>query len=95
MFAVIAIMHIQHDKGGTFEAAFEQLAQNVRAKEPDCLLFQLTRSQSEPRLYKIMELYKDRSSFDRHLKTKHFESLYPNMKACYSDRPEVDYLDAF
>ena len=56
---VVATLKIQEGKGAEFEAFATELARQVRANEPGCLMYQLTKSQSDPNTYKFLELYKD------------------------------------
>ena len=59
MIGVIAILRTKEGTGPEFEAAFGALAAAVRANEPGNLVYQLTRSRTEPGVYKVLEVYKD------------------------------------
>ena len=59
---VIAKIPVQDGKGPEFEAFFTELAKQVRANEPGNLAYQLTKSRTEPNVYKVLELYKDQDA---------------------------------
>jgi quinol monooxygenase YgiN len=63
---VIAKIPVQDGKGPEFEAFFTELAKQVRANEPGCLAYQLTKSRTEPNVYKVLELYKDQDALTHH-----------------------------
>jgi quinol monooxygenase YgiN len=90
---VIAVLKIQEDKTGEFEAFFGELAKQVRANEPGNLAYQLTRSRTEPNTYKVLELYADQDALTHHGGTDYFKAAGPKFAAVLGGRPEIEYLD--
>ena len=90
---VIAKIPVQDGKGPEFEAFFTELAKQVRANEPGNLAYQLTKSRTEPNVYKVLEVYADQAALDAHGKTEYFRAAGPKFGAVLAGRPEIEYLD--
>ena len=90
---IVATMKIQEGKNAEFEAFFGELAKQVRANEPGCLAYQLTKSRTEPNVYKVLELYKDQDALTHHGGTEYFKAAGPKFGAVLAGRPEIEYLD--
>jgi quinol monooxygenase YgiN len=90
---IIAKLPIQESKTAEFEAFFTELAKQVRANEPGNLAYQLTKSRTEPNVYKVLELYKDQAAVDHHGGTDYFKAAGPKFGAVLAGRPEIEYLD--
>jgi quinol monooxygenase YgiN len=90
---VIATLKIQDGKNAEFEAFFTELAKQVRANEPGNIAYQLTKSRTEPNVYKVLELYKDQDALTHHGGTEYFKAAGPRFAAVLAGRPEIEYLD--
>ena len=90
---IVATIRIQDGKAGEFEAFFGELAKQVRANESGCLAYQLTKSRTEPNVYKVLELYKDQDALTHHGGTEYFKAAGPKFAAVLAGRPEIEYLD--
>ncbi|HEY0435303.1 MAG TPA: putative quinol monooxygenase [Phenylobacterium sp.] len=90
---VVATLKIQEGKGAEFEAFATELARQVRANEPGCLMYQLTRSQSDPNTYVFLELYKDADAIAHHGQTDYFKAAGPKFAAVLAGRPDIQRLD--
>jgi len=90
---VIAKLPIQEGKGAEFEAFFTELAKQVRANEPGNIAYQLTKSRTEPNVYKVLELYKDQDALTHHGGTDYFKAAGPKFAGVLAGRPEIEYLD--
>jgi quinol monooxygenase YgiN len=93
MIGVVAVLRVQDGKGEDFEAIFRDLSAKVREKESGNLMYQLTKSRSEPNIYKVLELYKDQDALSHHGQTDYFKELGRKMGPCMAGRPDVEYLD--
>ena len=93
MIGIVATLKVQDGKNAEFEAIFKELAEKVRANEPGNLMYQLTKSRSDPNTYKVLELYKDQESLTHHGGTDYFRALGAKMGPCMGGRPEIEYLD--
>jgi quinol monooxygenase YgiN len=94
VIGVIATLRVQDGKATEFEAAFRDLAAQVKANEPGCLSYQLTKSRTEPNTYKVLELYKDQEAVTHHGNTAYFEAAGPKLGVTLAAIPDIEYLDA-
>jgi quinol monooxygenase YgiN len=94
MLGIVATIRVQDGKGGEFEDIFRELSAKVRANEPGNLLYQLTKSRTEPNTYKVLEMYKDQDAVTHHGGTDYFRELGRKMGPCLAGRPDVETLDA-
>ena len=93
MIGVVAVLRVQDGKGEDFEAIFKELSGKVRANEAGNLMYQLTKSRSDPNTYKVLELYKDQDALTHHGQTDYFKDLGRKMGPCMAGRPKVELLD--
>jgi len=94
MIGVVATLKVADGKAEAFETAFLALAAQVRANEPGCLAYQLTRSRTEPGIYKVLELYRDEESLKAHGQSAHLHAAGPALMPCMGGPPVIEYLDA-
>ena len=94
MIAIVATMRVQDGKGEAFEAIFADLSAKVRANEPGCVLYQLTRSRKDPGAYKVLELYKDQAAIENHSQTDYFKAAGAQMGPVLAERAQIEILDA-
>ncbi|MFN3521953.1 MAG: putative quinol monooxygenase [Phenylobacterium sp.] len=94
MIGVVATLKVQDGKGAEFEAIFKDLTAQVKANEPGCLVYQLTKSRTDPTVYKVLELYADADALKHHGGTDYFKAAGAKMGPCMGGRPEIEYLDA-
>ena len=94
MIGVVAVLKVQEAKAAEFEKIFTALAAKVKANEPGNLMYQLTRSRTEPGVYKVLELYADADALKHHGGTDYFKAAGAEMGPCMAGRPEIEYLDA-
>ena len=90
---IIASFKIKADKIAEFEAVFKALAKEVLANEPGCLAYQLTRSRTDPTVYKVLELYASEDALKAHGGTDYFKAAGPKFAGVLAGRPEIEYLD--
>ncbi len=94
MIGIVAVLKVQDGKGEEFEGVFRELSAKVRANEKGNLLYQLTKSRTDPNTYKVLELYKDQEALAAHGQTEYFRELGRKMGPCMAGRPDVEYLDS-
>ena len=60
-------------KGKEIQAceAFNTMAEAIKANEPGCLMYAITRGQVNAQEIYVYEIYQDQASFDAHRKTDH------------------------
>jgi quinol monooxygenase YgiN len=94
VIGVIATLRIQDGKAQAFEDAFRELSAQVKANEPGCLAYQLTKSRSDPNTYKVLELYTGEEAVTHHGNTPYFQAAGPKLGATLAAIPDIEYLDA-
>jgi quinol monooxygenase YgiN len=95
MIGVVAVIKIKDGTEAQFEAGFKDLAAKVRANEPGNIVYQLTKSRTEPLTYKVLELYASEDALKHHGQTEHFRAAGGAVFApVLAGRPEIEYLDA-
>lgn len=63
------------DKQTQAYAAYKKMAQAVKANEPGCLIYAVTRGQINPKEIYIYEVYENQAAFDAHRRTDHIREL--------------------
>jgi len=94
MIGVVATAKVQDGKGPEFEAIFRDLTAQVKANEPGCIMYQLTKSRTEANTYKVLELYRDADAVKHHGGTDYFKAAGAKMGPCMAGPPQIEYLDA-
>ena len=94
MIGVVATLKVQPDKTAEFEKVFLGLAAKVKANEPGCLMYQLTKSKTEAGVYKVLELYASTDAIKHHGGTDYFKAAGAAMGPFMAGAPDIEYLDA-
>jgi quinol monooxygenase YgiN len=94
MIASISTVKVQDGRGDEFEHLVADMAVKVRSSEPGTLLYQLTKSQSDPNTFKFMELYKDQDALTHHGQTNHYGEFVRQAGPLLAAAPDVETLDA-
>lgn len=93
MIGVVAVLRAKEGKEAEFERVFAELTAQVKANEPGNHMYQLTRSRTEPRTYKVMEMYADQAAFDAHGSSEHYKAGGRKLRDLVDARPEIELLD--
>ena len=93
MIAIVATLRVVEGKNADFEKVFGGLSDKVRANEPGCLLYQLSKSRKDASTYKVLEIYKDQAAVDHHSGTDYFKADFGEMRALLDGRADVELLD--
>lgn len=94
MIGVVATLKVQPDKSADFEKVFLDLQNKVKANEPGCLVYQLTRSKTEAGVYKVLELYASADALKAHGGSDYFKAAGAAMGPFMAGAPVIEYLDA-
>lgn len=94
MIGVVATLKVQPEKSADFEKVFLDLAAKVKANEPGCLTYQLTKSKTEAGIYKVLELYASTDALKHHGGTDYFKAAGAAMGPFMAGAPHIEYLDA-
>jgi quinol monooxygenase YgiN len=90
--AVIATLKVQEGKNAEFEAAFEKGVAGVKTNEPDTPVYTLTQSQSDPQLYRVLEVYNTEEALAAHGQSAHFKELAGTLKTTLAGPLEIERL---
>ena len=93
MIGVIAVIRAKSGSEADFERVFAEMTAQVKANEPGNQMYQLTRSRTEPRTYKVMEVYADQAAFEAHGSSDHYKDGGRKLRDLVEGRPEVELLD--
>jgi len=93
MIAVVATLRIVPEQSEAFEQVFTELSANVLANEPNTKLYQLCRSQTDPSLYRVLEIYESQADVDAHLQSDWFKAAGPKLRPFLTERPILEPLD--
>ena len=92
MLGITATLKIKEGMAKEFEEAAIKLVIAVNENEPDCLLYQLYRT-DDAYIYVFMERYRDKAAAEFHRNSDHFKKLGTAMGPFIATRPEVIRMD--
>lgn len=94
MITVLARFEMQKGKEEMALQALARMGDAVKADEPGCLIYSVTRGQVNLQEIYVYELYRDRDAFDSHRKTAHMRDMQAAFDDCL-DRSSfnVEMLD--
>ena len=75
-----------------FEALFAELRAKIRDHEPDCSLYSLLKSRSNPRAYIVQEQYRTESAWQAHQSSPYGAIYFPQIRAIL-ESITVEYFD--
>ena len=93
MIGVVAKIVAKEGQEAVVEEGFRTAMAAVKANEPGNHLYQLVKSRTEPRVYKVMELYADQAALEAHGQSEHYKALGRALREAVEGRPEVELLD--
>jgi len=92
MIAGLKTILVTSGREAEFERLFAELRELMRRHEPDCLLYSLLRSRTDPRAYIVQEQYRDQAAFSAHESSAHGAEYFPRIRAIL-DKIHVEYFD--
>ena len=92
MVGGLKIILVQSGHEQEFESLFGELREKMRTHEPDCLLYSLMKSRTNPRAYIVQEQYRDQSALDAHEASPHGRTYFPKIRAIL-ESISVEYFD--
>jgi quinol monooxygenase YgiN len=75
MAVLVARYYVRAGDGDEVEAALKEMAALVREREPDCVLYEVNRSQDDPDEFLLYERYRDTDALAAHRETPHFKAI--------------------
>lgn len=75
-----------------FERLFKELRDEMLLHEPNCLLYSLLKSRTDPYSYIVHEKYADQAALNEHEASVHGAKYFPQIRAVL-DNITVEYFD--
>jgi quinol monooxygenase YgiN len=82
MITQIARFEIQKGKESQACEAFSKMAADVKANEPGCLMYAITRGQVNAQEVYVYEIYADQAALEAHRKTDHMLEFRKTFDEC-------------
>ncbi len=82
MVTVLARFEMQKGKEMQAVEAVTKMAEAVKAEEPGCMIYAVSRGQVNPQEIYVYEAYADAAAFDAHRKTPHMRELQAAFDEC-------------
>lgn len=89
MIGVTAKITVQEGKQADFEEAVRKLMADVRAKEPECSLYQFCKTKGSETEYMVIEVYENEAALAAHGASDHFKAAQPALGACLAGAPDI------
>ena len=90
VLTVVAKLSAKPGKGDDLAAILREQVAAVRRAEPDCLVYRLHRSKTDPDLFLFYEQYRSDAAFDLHRKAPHLAGFRARREPLVAGPPEVD-----
>ena len=94
MIGVVAVIRAKEGREAEFERVFAEMTAQVKANEPGNHMYQLTRSRTDARIYKVLEMYADQAALEAHGASEHYKAGGGKLRDLVEGRPQVEVLDA-
>ena len=91
MIVLVARYQVKPDKADDVEAALQRMAPLVKAHEPGCRLYQVSRSTEDPNRFLLYEQYVDQAALEAHRETPHFKEIVEGTVVPLLDKRERDF----
>jgi len=75
-----------------FEKLFGELRAEIQKHEPDCVLYTLLKSRTNPQAYIVQEQYRGQAALDAHQTTEYGKTYFPKIRAIL-ESITVEYFD--
>lgn len=93
MIGVVARILVVDGEQADFEAAMQELAAEVRASEPGCLLYEVYRKAGSATEYVVMERYVSQEAMEAHARSEHFQRMVPRLAPLLAGPLDVEVLE--
>ncbi|WP_295528219.1 antibiotic biosynthesis monooxygenase [Novosphingobium sp. Chol11] len=93
MIGVIMHVRTKPDKTARFLALITQLQADVRANEPDTLLFQVMKSAESPDSFAFTEIFRNAEAREDHAQRPYHVAMSAEGYACLDGDPDIRTFD--
>jgi quinol monooxygenase YgiN len=94
VLTVVARIHPKPGREAEVEALLVEMAEAVRAHEPDCLVYRPHRSTGTPAVFCFYEQYRTDAAFELHRTAPHLAAARSRMKELVARPTEVELYRA-
>jgi quinol monooxygenase YgiN len=91
---VVARIHPRPGREAEVEALLLEMAEAVRAHEPDCLVYRPHRRSAEPVVFLFYEQYRSMAAFESHRTAAHLADFRRRLKDLLAQPTEVEIYSA-
>jgi quinol monooxygenase YgiN len=92
MVGGLKIILVEAGHEGEFESLFSELPREMREYEPDCLVYSLLKSRTNPRSYIVHDQYRDEAALAMHEASPHGRIYFLKIRAIL-ESITVEYFD--
>lgn len=89
MIGIVMHVRTKPEKSNSFAALVAQLQKDVRANEPDTLVFQVMRSQDDPALFVFTEVFASEAARTAHADMPYHKAMSAAGWACVEGDPDI------
>lgn len=93
MIGLVAVIKAKPGFEKEVARAARKMADNVKEKEKECLLYDPFTAEDDPTKIYILEKYTSRGALDEHRKFAHYQEFRETIKDAVEGPPEVTLLD--
>lgn len=89
MIGIVMHVRTKPDKSNEFAQLMAQLQKDVRANEPDVLVYQVMRSDDDPALFLVTEVFADEAAYLAHPEMPYHKAMAAAGWACVDGQPVI------
>jgi quinol monooxygenase YgiN len=93
MIAIIMHVRTKPDKTERFVELITQLQKDVRANEPDTILFQIMRSKDDEHMFCFTEFFTDKAAWEAHANMPYHVAMSDEGWSCLDGEPDIRTFD--
>jgi quinol monooxygenase YgiN len=90
---VVARIKIQAGKEAEAEKVLKDLIAQVKANEPDVIVYDLFKSRKDPSEFVMLEMYANPEALAAHGKMPHFVAAGPKLGPLLAGPPSLEFVD--
>lgn len=89
MIGIVMHVRTKAGKSDAFAALVAKLQEDVRANEPDALIFQIMRADDDPALFVFLEVFANEAAFVAHPDMPYHKAMSAAGWACVEGEPDI------
>lgn len=89
MIGIVMHVRTKPEKSNEFARLTAQLQKDVRAHEPDVLVYQVMRAEDDPDLFVMTEVFASQAAYEAHPEMPYHKAMSAAGWACVEGQPEI------